>query len=76
MGHAQHDEGPEHASDAVAAETFARLLGERWQTTGDGIYVLADEAEEATEGGEQTQSQATTLRPILENSEAPGSTRR
>ena len=62
MWDAQHDARPEHASDDAAAETFARLLGERWQTTGDGIYVLADDAEEATEGSEQTKYGAAALR--------------
>jgi hypothetical protein len=26
-------------------ETFAGILGDRWQTSGDGIYRLADERE-------------------------------
>ena len=76
MGHAKHDERPEQAIRDAAAGPFARLLGERWQTTGDGIYILADDAEEAAEDSEQTPFEATAVRPKGERPKAPDSTRR
>lgn len=37
----------------VADETFAGILGDRWQTSGDGIYTLVDAvASEAPDDGE------------------------
>jgi hypothetical protein len=30
-------------------ESFAKLLGERWQTTGDGIYRLVEDTVESAE---------------------------
>jgi hypothetical protein len=30
-------------------ESFAKLLGERWRTTGDGIYRLVEDTVEAAE---------------------------
>jgi hypothetical protein len=30
---------------AVADQTFAGILGERWRTSGDGIYTLVDEGD-------------------------------
>ena len=39
------DRGAANGSVGTADETFAGILGDRWQTSGDGIYRLAGDAD-------------------------------
>ena len=53
------DEGTRKRNEREFGASFARLLGERWQTSGDGIYVLVEDAQEQAEDLERRQTRAT-----------------
>ena len=45
MTESHQDRAAGIGSMSTADETFAGILGDRWQTAGDGIYRLADDAD-------------------------------
>ncbi len=45
MTESHQDRGAASGSVGTADETFAGILGDRWQTSGDGIYRLADDVD-------------------------------
>ena len=45
MTESPQDRAAGNGSVGIADQTFAGILGDRWQTSGDGIYRLADDAD-------------------------------
>ena len=45
MTESHQDQAAGNGSIGSADETFGGILGDRWQTAGDGIYRLADDAD-------------------------------
>lgn len=58
-------ERPAGSGNDVAAERFALLLGERWRSAGDGIYVLVDAGRETAEADQvRSASAANSLKHV------------
>jgi hypothetical protein len=72
MAEDRHD-GVRGTRDSDAADgTFARLLGESWQTSGDGIYRLAENDRQLSEDLDPLRDPPSTGDEDLQSLETPG----